>query len=127
MIEKAVDLQSQARDRARKSRAKKADWAGLSVAQKVEEIRILEANIMAKRAETGLDAHSKMTAVMDDEAIALKAIDDEENEEKKKNLPGPSTIVSSTFFDTTFTNISYRELRERMILIVLSARPSPKI
>ena len=49
---------------------------------------------MAKCAETSLDAHSKMTAAMDDKAVALKAIDDEENEEKKKNLPGPSTTVS---------------------------------
>ena len=95
MIEKAADLQSQARDRARRSRAKKADWVELSAAQKAEEIRVLEANIMAKRAETSLDAHSKMTAATDDEAVALKAIDDEENEEKKKNLPGPSTTVSS--------------------------------
>jgi hypothetical protein len=36
-----------------------------------------------------------MTVATDDEAVVLKAIDNEENKEKKKNLPGPSTIVSS--------------------------------
>jgi hypothetical protein len=36
-----------------------------------------------------------MTTATDDEAVALKAIDNKENKEKKKNLPGPSTTVSS--------------------------------
>jgi hypothetical protein len=36
-----------------------------------------------------------MTVAMDNEAVVLKAINDKENKEKKKNLPGPSTIVSS--------------------------------
>ena len=38
MIEKAADLQSQAHNHAHKSQAKKADWSGLSAAQKAEEI-----------------------------------------------------------------------------------------
>ncbi len=50
---------------------------------------------MARRTEAGLDADSKMTVAADDEAAALKIIDDEENEVKKKNLPNPSGIVCS--------------------------------
>ena len=50
---------------------------------------------MAKRAKASLDATSKMTVATDNKAAALKAIDNKENKEKKKNLLGPSTIVSS--------------------------------
>ena len=50
---------------------------------------------MAKRVEKKIDADSKTTAALDDEATLLRAIDREENDEKIKNLPASSTKVST--------------------------------
>ncbi|TAQ83160.1 hypothetical protein B7494_g8514 [Chlorociboria aeruginascens] len=80
----------QARDRVRKVRAKQNDWPQLSNEEKAQEIKRVEGEIMQKRTEGGQDADSKITAVFDDEASALEAINMKEKEWLMKHLGGES-------------------------------------
>jgi hypothetical protein len=49
---------------------------------------------MANRIEKGIDADTKITEILHQEAVDLKAIDDEEDILKKKNLKDSKTVVS---------------------------------
>jgi hypothetical protein len=85
-IQKARTADRVARDRARKVRMNRPDWANLTAQAKEDAISEAESNIMETRRLAGNDAETKMAEATHQESQALAAINLEENEQKMKNL-----------------------------------------
>ena len=64
----------------------KPDWQGLSADEQAAEIAAAKAAVMERRQRMGIDATARTTAAVNDETDAIRVIDAEESEQKKKNL-----------------------------------------
>jgi hypothetical protein len=73
----------------------KPDWQGLSAAEQAAEIAAVEAVVMERRQRMGIDVAARTTEALNDETDAIRVIDAEESEQKKKNLPKGKKSVST--------------------------------
>ena len=56
------------------------------------ELQAAETNIMERRVIAGIDADSKMTVATNNEAEIIRVINQEEKEQKLKNLPNKNPV-----------------------------------
>ncbi|ELR10112.1 hypothetical protein GMDG_08723, partial [Pseudogymnoascus destructans 20631-21] len=72
---------------ARRTRQGKDDWEGLTANEQAAVLATTQQDIMDRRTARGIDANSRLTAAINDESVAIAAINAEELEEKLKALP----------------------------------------